>query len=124
MAGGHGDLVSNSVEDIALYPPEELFAEAIVEEVITFFTNDPGILSIAAVDSTHVRVTFAQPLISNAALMCAGVYSIVPNDPSNPSITVMGVETEGDPVESVLLTTTEHYNLGDYVLSIAMFEVA
>jgi hypothetical protein len=85
---------------------------------------DPSVLMVEAIDSTHVRITWASPLISNAALECTGIYEITPQDIADPEIEVLAVELESDPVISVLLTTSEMHDLADYDLTIHVLEVA
>lgn len=86
--------------------------------------QDVQILSVVAIDSTHVRVTFSQAVLNNPALACVDSYAIVPQDPGEATVTILGVAAEGTPATSVLLTTTEHHNLEDYDLTLHRLEVA
>ncbi len=84
---------------------------------------DVAPLTATGVDSTHVRVTFAEAVIDNAAIRCIDVWEIVSPDLDHP-ITVLAVLPEQDPVESVLLTTTEHQTLPSYIARLHFLERA
>lgn len=117
--------MSNSVEDIAIFMPGEGFAENQVEEVINFFSvgGEPRILSVVAIDSTHIRVTFVRPLVNDVSVTCMEVWNIISNTVGARDIEVRGLVLEvsegvtagsGDTVASILFTVDEMLDLADY----------
>lgn len=104
------------------------------EDTATFsgFSQGVDIDHIDTLPNNQLRVFFTVPVLNNAALRCLEIYSIVPNPlaiPALPPVDVLSVVVEGDPgptdpAPSVLLTTTEHRNLANYELEIAIIEAA
>lgn len=80
-------------------------------------------ITATGVDSTHIRVTFARPVLDNAAIRCVDVWEVTPPG-SEHAVDVFEVVPEGDPVESVLLTTSEHRTVADYICSLHFLEAA
>jgi hypothetical protein len=93
------------------------------------FNGNAGIaiLSVVALPNNQVRVNFTAPVLNNAALNCLEIYSIVPDPSVLPALSpvhVLSVQPSGTPASYVILNTTEHRNLEDYTVQIAVLEAA
>lgn len=118
--------MSVPAEDYVPPLPTEDIAEALAEDVDAFIIRSSAarVLSVVAVDSTHVRVTWVRPLLLNPAASCAGAYEIATITPGARTIEVHDVVTEGAPVASCLLTVDEMLDLADYELLVHLLEEA
>lgn len=83
------------------------------------------LFSVIAIDSTHVRATFATPVLDNDALRCTASYHFTATPPALP-LEVFEVVPEGalgpSGADSVLITTSEMLQGGDYHLLIDVLE--
>ena len=78
-------------------------------------------ISFAAVDSTHVRATFAAAVLDGPAIRCIDLWQLENGAP----ITVLEVIPEQTPATtSVLLTTTEHLQGAAYIGTLHFLELA
>lgn len=79
---------------------------------------------------SRVTVTLDQAVHNNAAVRCAGIYTVTPTDPDidpRPSITVYSVDPGNDETTDTIELVTDELIDGEadlYRVSIALFEVA
>lgn len=88
--------------------------------------NQSGTANITfeSVDSTHVRATFSAAVLDNPAIRCLDLWLLTPT-PSGVPIKVLEVVPEQTPeTTSVLLTTTEHLQSGNYIGTLYFLEIA
>lgn len=137
--------MSNDATDIDTYYPTRTQVEAIqraidtsfpdrmqpvaqahdtIQDVIDQFCSCSLLTNVTVIDSTHLRVTFDRPVLDNPAIRAGDIYEIVVPAGSGP-VTVLSVVPEGSPnIVSLLLTTTEHRSLPDYIVRIHHLEAA
>ena len=86
--------------------------------------DSPGVASIEALDSTHVKVTFEHPATDNAALNWVGTYEITSLEAPSPLPVYAVVPEAVTNPTYVTLTTDEQVDEAEYTLTLSRMEAA
>ncbi len=89
--------------------------------------TDPRIASVVAIDSTHVRVNFSNPMVDNPILRSVDTYEIVGSGASaghNPRVYSVTPENDPTPGYVILLTDEMQEGLTNYEMRIHFLEEA
>jgi hypothetical protein len=88
---------------------------------------EPNIASVVAIDSTHVRVNFTNPMVDNRILRSVDTYEIVGTGAAaghNPRVYSVTPENDPTPGHVILLTDEMQEGLTNYEMRIHFLEEA